>query len=79
LNSQDAAVSALLLAFSKFKQKLLMSTTIMVTPKYEHINSSLDKTDFFATHIVLDSLGLSEMSNQFKNYIDIQSEIKYTK
>lgn len=78
-NPKSAAISASLFAFKKFKDKLLMSTVIMVVEKDKSNKSILDRTDFFATHEILGDIGLESMSNnflEFTNYLHESKSIK---
>ena len=79
INSRSAAISASLFAFKKYKDKLLMSTVIMVSRKNKRNEPILDRTDFFATHEILKDIGLNSMSTnflQFTNYLHESKSIK---
>ena len=71
---EGAAISAVIMAFNKFGKKLLMSTVIMVHRKEDKILNNINKAEFFATHNILKSLGLSSLSRSFKKYIEFQNE-----
>lgn len=75
-DSRSAAISAVILAFKKYNKKLLMSTTIMVNEEKQFRKKSLNSVDFFATHDILNELGLEDMSNNFLELTKNINEIK---
>jgi|MEHZ01.4.fsa_nt_MEHZ011228291.1_12 hypothetical protein len=68
MNSHSAAVSAMIMAFSKFGKKLLMSTTIMVRSEEDSLSDRVMDADFFATHSIMQQLGLDSLSESFKEF-----------
>jgi len=63
ISYRNAAIDASLFAFAKFKNDLLMSTTIMV---YESNRiGDLQSAEFFATYYILKELGLNSKSKAF--------------
>jgi|TARA_R110000824_G_scaffold69294_5_gene178594 hypothetical protein len=58
---RDAALSGLIMAFSKYDKNLLLSTTIMI----EEIEKSTKKVSFIGTHDMLFELGLTDMAKTF--------------
>lgn len=71
-DSYSAARSALVFAFNKFGEDLLLSTTIMVNSKFGYLNDRIDDLDFFATHEILKDLGLTNLS---KNFLELTNNI----
>ena len=63
ISHKNAAIDACLFAFCKYKNELLMSTTIMV---YESLGKKdLQSSEFFATYDIFSQLGLNSKSQAF--------------
>ena len=75
-DSRSAAISAVIFVFNKYNKKLLMSTTIMVNEEKEFKEKSLNSVDFFATHDILNEIGLKDMS---KNFLELTKNINEIK
>lgn len=60
-NPKSAAIEALILAFSRYKSNLKVSTTIMVTDIQKKNSQS-----FFGTHDILMSIGLNELATSLQ-------------
>lgn len=60
---RNAAIDACIFAFGKFKNKLLMSTTIMVSESCR--KKDLQASEFFATYYILNEIGLKSKSEAF--------------
>jgi hypothetical protein len=65
INPKDAAVSAMLMAYSKYGDKLLLSTTIMIKEFKKSTKIKEDNITFIGTHDVLKQLGMEELSDIF--------------
>lgn len=78
VDKKSAALSALLMAFGKFGNSLLMSTTVMVNEKKFFLKKDLQNSDFFATFNLLNEIGLTKMSKSFKDFTELLNEIKST-
>lgn len=76
IHSSSAALSALIFAFKRYNKKLLLSTTIMVNEKNNHLNNNISDADFFATHKVLSDLGFDSMA---ESLLQITKRINETK
>ena len=76
INFKSAAISAAILAFSKFGKNLLMSTVVMVSSKEDNLNNELEDTEFFPTSKILREIGQYKMSEGFIEYNKIVNEIK---
>lgn len=79
ITAKRAAVDAILFMYNKYKDKLLVSTTIMVTPSEEHVNDLMISTEFFATHSIFNELGMHRLAFNLIKYNEISNEIKYIK
>ena len=66
LGPKRAVLSAVLMAFSKFQKNLTMSTVIMVNEKKFADKDMVDKAEFIPTHEIMNSLGLTFISEEFK-------------
>lgn len=65
-----AAIEACIFAFGKFKEKLLMSTTIMVNESILYEKNDLQNVEFFATYDILNELGLKNKSRAFYEFTE---------
>ena len=63
ISHRHAAIDACIFAFGKFKNKLLMSTTIMVYETDQ--KKDLESYDFFATYDIFNEIGLKSKSEAF--------------
>lgn len=72
----SAVMSGILMAFNKFGNKLLLSTTIVVNPKKDFLNNEIVNASFFPSHLILKELGLNKISNGF---LQFTNEITSTK
>jgi hypothetical protein len=79
LTARKAALDALIFMYNKYREKLLISTTIMVTPSEEHVNDLMTSTEFFATHSIFNELGMHRLAFNLIKYNKISNEIKYIK
>lgn len=71
--TKDAAMSALIMAFSKYGKDLLLSTTIMV----KKIKKSKKRVSFVGTHDILLSLGLVDLAKAFSRISNLpKNDIK---
>ena len=68
MDSNSAAVSAMIIAFKKFGKKLLMSTTIMVRSEEDGALDRVINAEFFATHSIMEQLGLDSLSESFREF-----------
>lgn len=63
ISHKNAAIDACIFVFGRFKNKLLMSTTIMV---YESgRKGDLQSSEFFATYDIFNEIGLESKSKAF--------------
>jgi hypothetical protein len=72
-NPKRAVMSALLLAFNKFKNKLKVSTVIMVNDKYFNDLDLVEEAEFYPTYEILNSIGLNQLSKQFEIFTKHES------
>jgi len=73
LSEKCAAICAVISAFSKYGDNLLMSTTIMVSD----LEDSLENTSFFGTHEIFYELGMNRIADCFLNVSNFsKNEIK---
>jgi len=79
LDSESAAISAVILAFKNQSRNTCFSTVIMVNKKKHHINKEIIKSKFFPVSTVLEKLGMSFLAKQFKQYNSSINEIKNLK
>jgi hypothetical protein len=79
LTARKAALDALIFMYNKYREKLLISTTIMVTPSEEHVNDLMTSTEFFATYSIFNELGMHRLAFNLIKYNKISNEIKYIK
>lgn len=78
-NPKSAAIESILLAFSRYKEKLNLSTTIMVQ-KIEKESKKKNKSFFFGTHSILRDLGMNEIANTLRVISELpRNEIKRIK
>ena len=78
LDHKSAAISAMIFAFNKFGKNLLLSTTIMVNTKDDFINNEIIESEFFATHKILNELGLNQMAKTLLQITKQQNEAKHS-
>lgn len=76
LDPRSAARSGLFFAFGKFNKDLLLSTVIMVNGKSNHINGCIQGADFYASHDILNDLGLESTSKDFLEFTKTINEFK---
>jgi hypothetical protein len=73
ISEKCAAVCALISAFNKYGNNLLMSTTIMVSD----LENNLENTSFFGTHEIFYELGMNKIADCFLNVSNLsKNEIK---
>lgn len=77
-NPIDACTSGLLMAFKMYGNQLMISTTIMVSPKNSYLNNEVMDSEFFSSVSILENLGLIDISNELKKYEKNIHEIKST-
>ena len=75
-NPSSAVLSGILMAFSKFGDRLLLSTTIVVNLKEDFLNNEIVNASFFPTHKILKELGLNEISKGFLKFTNEITNIK---
>lgn len=77
-NPIDACTSGLLMAFKMYGDKLMISTTIMVSPKNSYLNNEVIDSEFFSSVSILEDLGLIDIASELKKYEQTIHEIKST-
>lgn len=75
----DACMSGLLMAFKTYGNELMISTTIMVSPKNSYLNNDFIDSEFFSSISILEDLGIIDIANELKKYEQTIHEIKSTK
>ena len=78
-NARSAAISATIFAFQRYNKDLLMSTIIMVNEEKDFIEKSFNDTDFFASHDILNEIGLDDLSFNFLELTKNINEFKSIK
>ena len=78
-SSHSAVISAVIMAFKKFGDRLLMSTTIMSIDEESHMLDRVENADFYATEKIFKDLGFLELSSSFKKISNEISESKHLK
>ena len=78
LDEHSAAVSALVFAFNKFGDRLLLSTVIMVNPKPDHDLGIIQNSEFYASSEILKEVGLPQLSKSFVEFTRNVYETKYS-
>jgi len=78
LDQYSAAISALIFAYSKFGDKLLLSTVIMVNYKSDHKSGIIHNSEFYASSEILREIGLYKLSKNFIKFTENIYEIKNT-
>jgi hypothetical protein len=76
INPSSAVLSGVLIAFRKFGDRLLLSTTIMVNSKQDFLNQEIINASFFPTHKILKQIGLNQIS---KGFLKFTNEITSTR
>jgi len=62
INPRSAALSAMIMAFKKYRDSLLLSTTIMVSPTENFNSKNMKGVSFFASHDILFSMGINNLA-----------------
>ena len=76
INPSSAVLSGVLIAFRKFGDRLLLSTTIMVNSKQDFLNQEIINARFFPTYKILKQIGLNQIS---KGFLKFTNEITSTR
>jgi hypothetical protein len=68
---KKAAISGLLMAIEKMKDKLTISTVIMVNKESQHINDNVVHAEFFSSPEIFNELGMCDISRGIKKFFKL--------